>query len=353
LAGNFGNWWYVGSASGHFWSGFDPANPLKKTKQWYIADDINSPQTWEALFTLEREIVTDLAVSIGASYRRYTDYEMELWYYPDTGYKRTAADFVEAGTIPATVGGKSTLDAAGRPYYLLKAGIAYTDFRLYGNRPDYYTEHMGVDLIFNKRLSHKWMLYGTATLQTQKRHFGGPNSMLDGWDLTNKWVLDGGLYAPWAGAASGKPSQYNFSHWMVKLNGLYQLPFDINCSFIFNAREGFPNYTFFSMQNTAWPNANNRSVEVGLIPFGKRKLSNYWNLDLRVEKLVRSGDFGRIYFMVDGMNIFNDSTIIRRYLNNLGTYNDATGTLVPYALDSMANEIHNPRVFRLGIRFTF
>ena len=152
----------------------------------------------------------------------------------------------------------------------MKPGIAYTDFRFYGNRPDFYTEHMGVDLIFNKRLSHKWMLYGTATLQTQKLYFGSEKGMLNEYHLTNRWHLDGGLYAPWAGASSGKPNQYNFSHWMVKLNGLYQLPFDINVSFIFNAREGFPIYRYFTMQNTAWPNANSRWVDVDLEKFGRK-----------------------------------------------------------------------------------
>lgn len=212
---------------------------------------------------------------------------------------------------------------------------------------------MGVDLVFNKRLSNKWMLYGTATLQTQKRYFGGPNGMLSGWDLTNEWIFEGGLYAPWSGAASGKPSQYNFSRWMFKLNGLYQFPFDINFSFIFNAREGFPVGRYYTMQDTAWPNANNRDVTAWIETFGEYKLPTFWNLDLRVEKLVKASDYGKIYFMVDAMNVFNDSTIIRRYQNELGTYNAATGVFVPYALNNMANEIHNPRIFRFGVRFTF
>ena len=49
---------------------------------------------------------------------------------------------------------------------------------------------------------------------------------------------------------------------MVKLNGLCQLPWDINVSFIFNAREGFPIGRHFTMDISAWPNANNRSVTV-------------------------------------------------------------------------------------------
>lgn len=350
--GSWGEYWYYGGAAGTYWSGFDPANPLKKTQQYYIDGNYNSPQTWEALLTLEREIFTDFAVSVGASYRRYTDFETTRWYYPATDTYLTADDYEQAGTIPSTAGTNSTLDASGKPYYLLKSGIAYTDQRYLMNRPDYYTQHIGVDLTFNKRLSNKWMLYGTATYQTQSQHFGA-NGYGDGWDLTNGWIFDGGLYAPWAGAASGKPSQYNFSTWMFKLSGMYQLPLDINVSFVFNTREGFPVGRYFTMQNTAWPNSNNRTVTVWMEDFGKYKLPIYYNLDLRIEKLIKAGDYGRIYFMIDGMNMLNSNTVIRRYQNELGTYNISTGAFTAYALNNRAAEIQNPRIFRLGIRFTF
>jgi hypothetical protein len=140
---------------------------------------------------------------------------------------------------------------------------------------------------------------------------------------------------------------------MFKLSGMYQLPWDINVSFVFNVREGFPIGRYFTMQDSSWANANNRTVTVWLEDFGKYKMPTYYNLDMRIEKLIKAGDFGRIYFMIDGMNMLNDNTVIRRYQNELGTYNIATGAFTAYALNNKAAEIHNPRIFRLGIRFSF
>ncbi len=60
--------------------------------------------------------------------------------------------------------------------------------------------------------------------------------------------------------------------------------------------------------------------------------------------------------MADVFNLFNSSIINRRYDRNEGTYNinaDGSTTFAAYANKFVVNEILNPRVMRLGVRFQF
>ena len=57
------------------------------------------------------------------------------------------------------------------------------------------------------------------------------------------------------GGASGKIGQYIFSHWMFKLEGLYQLPLDFNISFTFNARAGHIIPHYMTIADSRWPTA--------------------------------------------------------------------------------------------------
>ena len=57
-------------------------------------------------------------------------------------------------------------------------------------------------------------------------------------DPTNMWAYEGSIYGISLGGASGKIARDMFSRWMVKLTGLYQLPFDINFSGTISGHEG-------------------------------------------------------------------------------------------------------------------
>jgi hypothetical protein len=77
------------------------------------------------------------------------------------------------------------------------------------------------------------------------------------------------------------------------------------------------------------------------------------NLNLRLEKVIRAGDVGRIYIMADLFNVLNSSTMLRRYEYYHGTYFVHDGSFEADATDGKANEILNPRVLRFGVRFQF
>ncbi|MEW6455248.1 MAG: carboxypeptidase regulatory-like domain-containing protein [Acidobacteriota bacterium] len=347
-AGNFiGNW---SDAAGIYWGGYDYRNPTKLTEPYYKVDKDAKPfVTWEYMATLEREIFKDFGVGIDLTYKRFTDHAWDLWYYPDTGKVLSQDDYMLAGYAPSSIGGFPMKEGAGKPWYVLKKGVAYTPYRRFMKRPDFYDHYYGIDLRFNKRLSNKWMLTGSFTWQNQSQNLGSKGYL----DPTNLWAFDGKLYAPFEGGASGKISQFVFSRWLVKLAGMYQFPFDINASFVFIAREGFIVPEYASIVDTRLPNPLSRSNTLYFTEFGSEQLPVMWRVDLRVEKMIKFGDTGRIYLMADVFNPFNSDIINRRYPKYHGTYYVAENRWVPYILDFQANEILNPRLLRVGVRFTF
>jgi hypothetical protein len=241
-------------------------------------------------------------------------------------------------------------EGAGKSYYYLNPGYGYTPYYAHVRNTNYQT-FWGVDLIFNKRLSNKWMVDGSFSYMDQKLHYG------DGYQAqTNLWALDGQLYAPALGGASGKINQYLFSHWMVKLEGLYQLPYDFNVSFTFNARAGHIIPHYMTVTDRRWANSYSRSGTSYLDVFGTDKLPNFYQLNFRLEKLIKLGDTGKIYLMADIFNVFNSSIVNRRYDANEGTYNiyaDGSTAFSVNATNNIVNEILNPRIMRLGVRFQF
>jgi hypothetical protein len=219
-------------------------------------------------------------------------------------------------------------------------------------RPDYYQDYFGFDFVLNKRLSNKWMANANFTWQTQAQYYNGSY-----FNPTNVWAYDGFPQAAYIGGASGKMNQYTYTRWMFKAGGLYQLPFDIDVSGTFNMREGWVINEYFTLTDYRLPNPASRSSQLVMANFGDNRLPMFYNLTLRLEKLIKLGDTGRIYVMADLFNVLNLTIENRRDQKNHGTYyvypNSAQNRYVKYNQYYALNEIINPRVLRIGVRFTF
>ena len=367
-AGKFIGDWNV--TSGTMWSGFDTANPSQTTSPTYKVDkSANGAKTQEIIGSVNRELMKDFGIALNLTYKTYSSYSWEIPYYPATGYARSQGDYVQAGVIPNEIGGRSTGEAAGKPYYLLgpsvKGKTDYTNYRLYTERPDFKNSYWGIDLVATKRLSSKWMMDASFTLQGQWVDYGkgffdtNQSSSILRQNPTNIWALDKNTYAPFIGGASGKISQYVFSRWLVKFSGLYQLPWDLNVSGTVMAREGNIIPEYFDIVDYTAPNPDNRTVTVIANKFGKLRLPTFYNINIRAEKMLRMGDYGKIYVFADLFNLLNSNIINRRYARDLGTYyiysktNTALNKYVPEPTDFLANECLNPRLARFGVRFLF
>jgi hypothetical protein len=60
-----------------------------------------------------------------------------------------------------------------------------------------------------------------------------------------------------------------------------------------------------------------------------------------------------MYFMADVFNVLNKAIVNRAYDAYLGTYYVDTGESFANPSNLLYNEILNPRVWRLGLRFEF
>lgn len=356
-AGNFtGDW---SDAAGWFWGGYDYQNPASLTKPYQsTAKGSGSTRTNEIMMTLDRELFADFSVSLIGTYRKYDKFSWALKYF---GTDSTITDidnqswYKSAGKPPANIPGLGdTGDSKNYEWYYTDIGPSqYSPYSQVQERPDYYQDYFGVDLLFNKRLSNKWMLDANFTWQKQAQHYGdkGYNNP------TNLWAYDGNPQAAYIGGASGKINQYTYSRWMAKLGGLVQLPYDVNLAATFQAREGWVILESYTIVDYRLPNPRSRSATLVQSPFGSNRLPMFYNLTLRLEKMIRLGDTGRIYIMGDLFNVLNSAIENRRYQKFHGTYyiyaDSSLNRWVPNPTDYDLNEILNPRVMRLGVRFTF
>ena len=358
-SGNFIADWNLGYLAG-MWGSFDPEHPTKldynASTTIYDPKAKSSTRTRELLLTLERELMKDLAAQINFTFRKYDNFDWWVSYYPETGKKIDTPDwYVPAGTIPNELApGVSTGDAAGKTWYVLDPTkyTTGTDYS-YVEKSKSYTTYWGIDFVINKRLSNKWFMNASFTIQDQRSYWNGSYT-----DPTNKWVFDGKPYTLSGGGASGKTSVNMYTRWMAKVSALYQLPYDFNISMTFNAREGWRIPHYFWIEDE-------RLADQGYLNFGnwiytqeivKDSLPTFYNITLRIEKLVRIGETGRMYFMADIFNLLNSDIVNRAYDAYYGEYIiHAIGytEFVPNPTNRLLNEILNPRVTRFGVRFQF
>ncbi len=329
------------------WGGYDFENPEATTAPRTTVDpSAKSSRVSEAIAGIEREILLDFGIGLNFTYRKYDRFTWTLDYFPDTEHALSQSDYVPVGTIPSTVGGYSTGEAAGRPYYLLSASYGRTSNRLFTRQPDRYNTYAAVHLTFDKRLSNKWMLNGSFTLQKQASYLGDEGYV----DPTNIWALDGQPYSMHE-STSGKVAAYVYSRWLLKFAGLYQLPWGMSVGATLNAREGYMVPKYFAIRDLNAPNSRYQTSTIYVEKFGETRLPTFFVANFKIEKVIKISDNGRIYATVDIFNLFNSAVINRRYDGLLGTYYPHDGSFVPNATNFLANEVLNPRVFRLGVRF--
>jgi hypothetical protein len=349
-AGNFqGDW---DSEFGYLYSGWDPEDPTALSDPYYVVDpDWQSNRTTELLFTIEKELTPDIGVGLDVTYRYMDRFHRYEWYWPETGHIRDKNDYMIAGQLPASINGTSLEEGAGENWYVLKDGVEYTDYRYVTNWPkDRHDTYIGADFRFNKRMSNNWMLSGSFTLQKRRRYYG-ENGYANPSDL---WALDSQMYAYNIGGASGKLSQPAFSTWLLKLQAMYQLPWDVNVAATLTGRQGYVVPYEFTIHDDTLPNPDDRDERVYFRPFGSGdRLPNMFNVNLRVEKVFRIGDVGNVYVMADIFNVLNADTLERQRGIYLGDYYIDTDTYSAYTRSGEANAVLNPRVVRFGVRFNF
>jgi hypothetical protein len=203
-----------------------------------------------------------------------------------------------------------------------------------------YERYIAGEIVLKKRLSHNWMLDGSFTLSNW-RYYNGNDPSEWPYNMNNYDYYDGGVVAPQSGG-SGISAVWVNARWMAKLAGLYQFPFGISGSFAFQAREGYvlPPFMQVYADNIGWTNM--RANEPGNIgKFGDRRLPNFYELSLGVEKTFNVTETLRFTVAGDCFNVFNSATALEQQGRLSSSYFEGTMRIL------------NPRVFRVGIRVEF
>jgi len=353
----------------YYWGGWTWDNPtgLSKPTSYVDLDNWKTSQTHEVFVSLEREIMQNFGVSLSYTWKRMGRFSTSWAYYPLEFYPtlgnhlRSKNDYEIGGYVPNVLTDPVTgqtydpMEAKGRPWYVLK-NAEYTLSTPYSKTvmmdPKRRNIYWGVDLVLTKRLSNKWMMNGSVTYQMQRSYYGDYGY----GDPTNIWAQEGQMYAMGMGGGSGKISRPMFSTWMVKLMGLYQLPWDVSVSGTVSGHEGSFWDRTFSIQDRTLPNPRSYSNSMTTVSYNNRnRLGNVWVINLKAEKMIKLGDASRMYFSVDLFNILNDDTLLRKYDLSLGTFRVVGASPYSYtkpsATSGLPNEIMNPMVFRLGMRF--
>jgi hypothetical protein len=236
-------------------------------------------------------------------------------------------DWVEAGSINSNI------------YWDLDySKVGYTFMDRLMKRPDYNQIYWGIELNLKKRLTNKWMFDGSFTYQDHRVHYLSRDSYDDPTDHLPVDKLDGQPQG-YQSAGSGSSDVYMNSRWMLKLSGLYQLPYGFNISGTLSARDGFisPSYA----TDPTYYNWNYDLAKVWTEKFGTTRDPAMYLVNLRLEKRFAVGDFGNFYLSADCFNLFNSNVRLAR--NRDESADDYNQTLC----------IMSPRIFRFGVRFEF
>ncbi|NIM91104.1 MAG: hypothetical protein GTO17_09170 [Candidatus Aminicenantes bacterium] len=317
------------------YSNVNPDDPTAVVALNKFDPDYNSPLLDEINLSYEKELLADFTGRLELFYKKRW---RQTWYKAMDAEENldTEENFYLAGhddTVDYDYYGRTTLF----PYEYCT------------NHEKAFDRYLGAQLVFQKRLSNRWMFFGSFTYADWRRYYEGEwfglitdifyNTTLYGGP-NNEEYFDGGVVAPESGG-SGVQDYYVNSRWQFKLSGLYQLPFGVNFSGAFAAREGYvkPNYVLVQM-----PGIGNKELygsPDGGGKFGDERLPAYWVINLRLEKVFQLSEHSSVTLAVDAFNIANSAHVLKKV----------------YRIDTPDHDqtlrILNPRVFRFGIRFDF
>jgi hypothetical protein len=327
-----------------WFTGFDPANPSQVVSTNKYDPSYKTPLLDEISLSYEHEIISDFAVRVEAFYKKLHRRSWQRAILSD-GTLETKDNWYLEGTEPITGSKYYSRDdyAIGSYYTNYVDGTLQSDGSLSGatTKLKSYDRYLAGEIVLKKRLSHNWMLDGSFTLSDWK-YFHGNDPDVWPYDLTNYDYNEGGVVAPQSGG-SGITAVWVNARWMAKLAGLYQFPWGISGSFAFQARDGYvtPPYVEVYQENVNYINLNaNAAGDIG--KFGGRRLPNFYELSLRIEKTFNVSEKLRFTAAADCFNVFNSATALEEQLN-----------LESPATFGQTRRILNPRVFRAGVRVEF
>ena len=324
------------------YSGFDINNPGNVAAPIHTVGEYDTPLTHEFQVGLDRELLPNFGISGTFTWRNFTNF---VW--RNNGL--TGADYTLLGNF---TGSNPAIGSWSEPIYgvtRLPANRAATTYRA---RDGYSQRYLGFEFAATKRLSNRWMARLGFSTNDHKEYFDDLTAMGDPTSIAvtnlNTGVgpnQDGGLVVRQSGG-SGKSGIYQvLPKYQFIATGLYQAKWGINLAANMVNRQGFAKQYHHTQVDTRTitpagdPNARLKTVL--LVDSGEDRLPSVTSLDFRVGKEFAFATRYRFNIDLDIFNLLNASTVLgRQYDLRVSTADNV-------------QEIMNPRVLRLGLRFNF
>ena len=311
----------------NFSANYNPANPSNVRSANSVDPDLKNDLVNEIIAGVDHELMPNFGVGIAYIHRRIGRFTFNV----PTGL---SPEQFQAVPFTASCGNSSCEQPSySTTYYQLANPIAGT--RIETNQ-DFRRIFHGLEITARKRMSNRWMLNGSLTLNSATYNappegylntIAGDIFLLAALpvDPTNREFIE------------GEQTLINGSRWVAKLSGLYQLPWDVSVAGTLNARQGFP-----FIPNLLSPSRTGAlgTIHVMVEPYATHRYDSLVLLDLKAEKRFSIGRLNLVG-SVDVFNLMNTNTV----LNRVTTQNSTIANQVV--------EITGPRVVRFGARFSF
>jgi Carboxypeptidase regulatory-like domain/TonB-dependent Receptor Plug Domain len=315
------------------WSAANPANTKSANS---IDPNLKDDTTDEIIVGIDREVGLGFAVGANYVWRRYANFQWSDRNGLATSDYSATSFSAPASTCPAAQSADCPAVTIFTPNFQIPTIITYT------NVPSATRSFNGLELNARKRMSHHWLMNTSFSYGSGLLNLNDFTGSINGTSLTSTAFVEDptnrvsrdGFQGEVPTSGSGIGNVYINTKWLFKVSGLYNLPYDINISAFYNARQGYP----FERVVQGPSRANGAGIPLVLLdPIGESRLPAYQNLDFHVERPIKAGTT-RFIPSIDIFNVGNSNTVqaIR------GTQNASNANNI--------QAVVAPRVVRFGVR---
>jgi len=281
---------------------------------------LQRPTASELSVNVEREIVPSLSGRASYVYKNIRN----LWGEVD-------AVRTPAYTVPFTIVDRGPDNVTGtsddQRLQTFDRPASIGSDRVWTNPANNQADFNTVEVAVNRRFQGKWMLLTSFGYTWLNQIHGSSTTVSAGNGQSFSYRPSDLMF--------GDNGFETSTMWNYKAIGRYTLPFDVGFSGSWKVQSG---RNWGRALSVAFPGDGTRTVRVE--PVTANRGETVQILDLRFDKTVRFGRFGRITGMIDAFNLTNSGTVT--------TFRNATGPTF-----KEVTALLDPRIARFGIRFDF
>ena len=333
--------------------GGSPIGMLEDYYKKLVDPNISGPKNDEIIVSIKHQLLSDLSVGVQYIWKKMFNMYNGILYDPISDRYWNTYEKAPDWWIPFTTTVPAIDDYPQQTFtmYFLFKDSPPQEGRL-AQIPEGKRRYQALEFTFEKRMSHGWHLGGSVILSKIMSNIHDSRGANWGWSSAfynaNWWVNRWGRYG------TDQPL-------MIKLYGTCQLPLGFVASFFYTHFSGTPyNRTVIVIPPKEWADAHNalyQSFSVNVEPPGSRRNQSQDNIDFRIEKRFRLGDFGKLGLFVDVFTLLGH-TYVYTNTNPGGTWrpideNTNQGIYTPSGMYKRVTGTRGVRTFKLSLRFTF